>query len=609
MDKLKLETPDLTAAKVAKIAEMFPGVVTEGKVNFDLLRTMLGDDVAGDEAYEFTWVGKREAIREAGRPIRKTLRPCIEESKDWDITENLYIEGDNLDVLKLLQESYLGKVKTIYIDPPYNTGSDFVYRDNFTQNREDYEKEAGVYGEDGGRLFRNTESNGRLHSDWCSMVYPRLALARNLLCNDGILLVSIGDREIANTIKILDEILGASNQVCIFIWKSRAKPTNAGNAKYRPQKVSEYVVAYSKKNPETLSHNVISAKERFYPHENEQGKFRLTTILTSNRGTFRRETMRFTSGGYTPDDDFRWKAGKETIDNLFESNHMALNDDGVPMEKKYANEESDPLYPIYTYVDSDISGTAESGKADLSRIVGNKHGFDTVKPVQLVKYLISTFSNDDGIVLDFFSGSSTTAQAVIELNSELQSKRKFIMVQIEEKCDPTGEAFTAGYRTICDIAKKRIRLVGDKIKDEAGILAQDLDIGFRVLKLDDTNMKDVYYTASEYTQGMLAGLESNIKDDRTDMDLLYGCLIEWGLPLSLPHTHEEIDGVAVHTYNGGDLIACFADTVSGAVVKEIARRKPLRAVFRDSSFSSSPEKINVEEIFKLLAPGTNVKVL
>ena len=618
MDKMKFESPDMTAQNIDRIAALFPNCITEmldeehstpekkvykRAVNFELLKQMLSPDVVdGDEAYEFTWVGKKAAIVEANKPIRKTLRPCVAESKDWDTTENLYIEGDNLEVLKLLQESYLGKVKMIYIDPPYNTGNDFIYADDFMRSQEEENEQMGMYDEDENRLFKNTDTNGRFHSDWCSMIYSRLMLARNLLTDDGVILVSIGDREVKNLQAILDEVFGANNQVCCFVWKSRAKPTNAGNARFRPQKVAEYILVYSKTNPDNLIFNVVPAKERTYPHNDENGAFRTTTILTSNRGTFRRDTMRFESHGYTPNEDFRWKAGKETIDRLYDTGHMYITDDGTPMEKKYSHEEADPLYPIYTYMDSDLSGTAESGKADLSGLVGKQHGFDTVKPVQLIKYLIQTFAGKDDTIFDFFAGSSTTAQAVMEQNAEDSGHRKYVLMQINEKCDPTGEAYRAGFKTICDIGLRRMTAAGDKIKSESPMPTQALDIGFRVLKLDDTNMKDVYYAPDDYDQGMLAGLESNIKDDRTDLDLLFGCLIDWGLPLSLPYKSEQLGGCTVHTYNDGDLIACFDANIPESVVKEIAQRKPLRAVFRDSGFASSPEKINVFEIFKLYMP-------
>lgn len=621
MDKMRMESVDMTAQNIEKIGALFPNCITETKgedgkmkkaINFDLLRQMLsGDVVEGDEAYEFTWVGKKASIVEANKPIRKTLRPCKEDSVNWDTTENLYIEGDNLEVLKLLQESYLGKVKMIYIDPPYNTGADsFVYPDNYAMDKGEYDELSGRIDENGNNIFaENNASDPRFHSKWCSMMYQRLLLARTLLSDDGVILVSIGDRELKNLQAIMDEIFGASNQVCCFVWKSRAKPTNAGNARFRPQKVAEYILVYSRANPDTQMYNVVPAKERTYPHTDEYGKFRTTTILTSNRGTFRRETMRFESHGFTPNEDFRWKAGKETIDRLYDTNHMYITDDGIPMEKKYSHEESEPLYPIYTYIDSDLSGTAENGKTELGSLIGKQHGFDTVKPVQLLKYLIQTFTDRDDIIFDFFSGSATTAQAVMEQNNEDSGHRKFVLMQIEEECDKTGEAYKAGFNTICDIGKARIKAAAQKLISTSSLSTNSFDGGFRIFKLDDSNMKDVYYAPADYDQGMLAMLESNIKEDRTDLDLLFGCLLEWGLPLSMPYTSEEIGGCTVHTYNDGDLIACFDENIPDSVIKEIAKRQPLRAVFRDSSFNGSPAKINVGEIFKMLAPDTRVKVI
>lgn len=621
MDKLKFETPDMVAGNIEKIGALFPSAITEMRgedgqikkgINFEVLKQLLSRDVVdGDECYEFTWVGKKAAMAEAARPITKTLRPVKEDSRDWDTTQNLYIEGDNLEVLKILQESYLGKVKMIYIDPPYNTGSDkFMYPDNFSMEKEEYDIVSGRVDEYGNNIFaENNNSDPRFHSKWCSMIYERLLLSRNLLSEDGVILVSIGDNELKNLQAIMDEIFGASNQVCYFVWKSRAKPTNAGNARFRPQKVSEYILVYSKSNPETQIYNVIAAKERTYPHEDEGGKFRTTTILTSNRGTFRRETMRFESHGYSPNEDFRWKAGKETIDRLYETNHMFINDDGVPMEKKYAHEESDPLYPIYTYIDSDLSGTAENGKSELNSLVGKQHGFDTVKPVQLLKYMTQTFTDKGGIILDFFSGSGTIAQAVMEQNSEDSAQRKYILVQIEERCNPDGEAFRAGFRTVCDIAKKRIRQAGDKIKADNPLGTQDLDIGFRVFRVDSSNMKDVYYQPEELNQQSIFNLVSNIKDDRTDLDLLYACLLDWGVEIHLPHTSTGLDGCTVHNVDNGALMACFSPNVPRSVVEYMAKQQPLRAVFRDSAFASDDAKINVTEIFKNLSPDTKVKVI
>ena len=622
MEKMRMESLDMTAQNIDKIGALFPNCITEmldkekstpdkkmykKAINFEILKQMLSDEVIdGDEAYEFTWVGKKAAMVEANKPIRKTLRPCPEESVNWDATENIYIKGDNIHILKLLQESYLGAIKMIYIDPPYNTGNDkFPYSDDYSIPKDEYEELSGAINQEGNIVFiENSSSNPRFHSRWCSMIYQRLLLARNLLANDGVILVSIGERELKNLQAIMDEVFGASNQVCCFVWKSRVKPTNAGNARFRPQKVAEYILVYSKSNPEKLLFNVISAKERVYPHEDANGRFRTTTILTSNRGTFRRETMRFESHGYTPNEDFRWKAGKDTIDHLYDTGHMYITDDGIPMEKKYEHEEADPLYPIYTYIDSDLSGTAESGKSELGKLIGKQHGFDTVKPVQLIKYLIQTFTGKEDLILDFFAGTNTTAQAVLEQNYEDGGHRRYILAQIEEKCDLDGEAYKAGFKTICDIGLKRIVAFSKSIDR-----SEEIDIGFRVFKVDDSNMNDVYYSASEYSQDLLKMMESNIKEDRTDLDLLFGCLLEWGLPLSLPYTSENIEGCTVHTYNDGDLIACFDENVPDDVIKTIAKRQPLRAVFRDSSFANSPSKINVGEVFKLLAPNTSIKVI
>jgi len=611
-----MRTPNLAEDNFAALAAMFPNAVTETvDENGNVVRAIDADVLAQEintrvvsgreERYQFTWPDKKKSVILANSPIAAALRPCREESLDFDNTENLYIEGDNLDVLKLLRETYLGLVKMIYIDPPYNTGHDFVYEDDFAQDAGDFLRRDGQYDEQGNRLTQNLDSNGRFHTDWLNMIYPRLRVAKDFLAVGGVILVSIGDNEVANAIKIMDEIYGASNQVCVFVWKSRSKPTNAGNAKYRPQKVSEYILVYSNKNPDELLHNAVPAKERTYPHEDALGQYRLTTILTSNRGTFRRETMRFESNGYKPDEDFRWKAGKTTIDRLYETNHMELNDEGAPMEKKYKLEEVDPLYPIYTYIESDLSGTAEIGKADLGDLIGNRHGFDTVKPVQLIKYLVHTFSSPGDTILDFFSGSSTTAQAILELKYEA-SPRKYIMVQVEETCDKSSEAIAAGFMTVWDIALERIRSIGKKIKEDAGLMADPIDTGFRVLKLDSSNMKDVYYTPEEYANlnYNLEGFIDNIKPDRTDEDLLFQVMLDINIPLS-----SKIErGGKTFNVNDNYLIACF-DMIDTKLLTEIAKKKPYYAVFRDSSFTSDSALVNFEQIFQTYSPATIRKVL
>lgn len=643
MDRMKFETPNITTENVAKIAELFPGTVAEGKVNFALLRSMLGDEVFGDEAYEFTWVGKRAAIAEAGRPIRKTLRSAPDESKDWDTTENIYIEGDNLDVLKLLQESYLGKVKMIYIDPPYNTGSDFVYRDNFMASRDEYEEEAGVYDEDGDRLFKNTETNGRFHSDWCSMIYPRLMIARGLLAEDGIIFISIGEDEIDNLHKICNEVFGEQNEITIF---SRVMKSGGAKGQFYTPNI-DYVLVYAKEIARAEPFRAEFSDDqiqRFYNRTETTGprsgeKYGIERLYKASLDA--RPNQRYfiecpdgelviPPGMHFPksntegikiiptSEDRVWKWTYERYQTeKSQGNIVFIKSDQtslVTSEKKPAH------WNIYNKLW--LSEQQEKGVVPGNFISGYENRqssaemksldipFDYAKPVRLLMYLLNICSSKkDSIVLDFFSGSATTAHAVMQLNAEDGGKRKFIMVQLPEVCAEGTEAAKAGYSTICEIGKERIRRAGDKIKADSPLSTQDLDIGFRVLKLADTNMNDVYYAAGETTQDMLSQMESNIKPDRTDMDLLFGCLLDWGLPLSMLHTHEKIDGFTVHTYNGGDLIACFEEKISETAIREIARHKPLRAVFRDSSFTSSPEKINVFEIFKLLAPNTRVRVI
>ena len=621
MDKLKLESPDLTAQNIEKIAELFPNCVTEAAdghggvkraVNFELLKQMLSPDVVdGDERYEFTWVGKKASIVEANKPIRKTLRPCPEESKDWDTTENLYIEGDNLEVLKLLQESYLGKVKMIYIDPPYNTGNDFIYADDFMRSQEEENEQMGMYDEDDNRLFKNTDTNGRFHSDWCSMIYSRLMLARNLLTDDGLIFVSIDNNEIENLRKICDEVFGESNCVSQLVWKNKY---GAGGGTNSVAYVHEYILIYSKKKVTSivcdLSDELISA----YNKQDEKYAVRggyLTQPLASTSKGARANLMYpiFHEGNEIhPPKGGRWIWSKEKFEQAYKNNEIVINrtKEGWSVRFKQYLKDENGVMRKGTQLSMITNVFNQEGTKEFANLMGDKRIFDFPKPVelicQLLKLEINGLSGESAIILDFFSGSASTAHAVMQLNAEDGGHRKFIMVQLPEKCDEASEAYKAGYKNICEIGKERIRRAGEKIKSESPMTTQDLDIGFRVLKLDDTNMKDVYYAPDDYDQGMLAGLESNIKDDRTDLDLLFGCLIDWGLPLSLPYSSEQIDGCTVHTYNDGDLIACFDANIPESVVKEIAKRRPLRAVFRDSGFASSPEKINVFEIFKLYMP-------
>ena len=671
MDKLRMESPDMTALNIDRIAALFPNCITEmldeehstpekkvykRAVNFELLKQMLSPDVVdGDEAYEFTWVGKKAAIVEANKPIRKTLRPvlkdetiptgadsegkpyCSSGSKDWDTTENLYIEGDNLEVLKLLQESYLGKVKMIYIDPPYNTGNDFIYADDFMRSQEEENEQMGMYDEDENRLFKNTDTNGRFHSDWCSMIYSRLMLARNLLADDGVVFISIDDNEQENLKKCCDEVFGESN----FVGKIAVVNNLKGrNDRKDIATCHEYILIYGKSEFAANGMPLTDEQKAQFDKVDENGSaYQLRDLRKRGRPDRREDRPNMYFPIYynletkkcslveEPNavaiypirgdgSDGRWRWGKERV----AANLAILEPRYSSIAKRWGIEHRVYLNPSLNPVnldEEDTEDTERSSKSksfwiggELSNDVGRRQlktifgaaYFDYPKSIDYILNTIYMGSDSDSIILDFFSGSATTAHAVMQLNAEDGGHRKFIMVQLPEKCDEASEAYKAGYKNICEIGKERIRRAGDKIKSESPTTTQDLDIGFRVLKLDDTNMKDVYYAPDAYDQGMLAALESNIKDDRTDLDLLFGCLIDWGLPLSLPYKSEQIDGCTVHTYNDGDLIACFDANIPESVVKEIAQRKPLRAVFRDSGFASSPEKINVFEIFKLYMP-------
>ena len=623
MDKMKMESPDMTAQNIDRIAALFPNCVTEtvdenGKlkpaINFELLKQMLSPDVVdGDERYEFTWVGKKAAIVEANKPIRKTLRPCKEESKDWDSTENLYIEGDNLEVLKLLQESYLGKVKMIYIDPPYNTGNDFIYADDFMRSQEEENQQMGMYDEDGDRLFKNTDTNGRFHSDWCSMIYSRLMLARNLLAEDGVIFISIDDNEQENLKKCCDEVFGGQNFVAQLVWERAYAPKN--DAKFISNS-HDYVLMYAR----NLNDFVIGRLPR-----TEEANARYQNPDNDPRGVWKPSDMSFktynaacdypitTPSGRViePPAGRCWSLSKNAFLERLQDNRIYFGADGnsVPCMKRFLTElKYDGMAPTSIMFYKEV-GHSQEGAKEVTKLL-DAGAFDGPKPVRLLTRLL-TLANlkDDSIVLDFFSGSATTAHAVMQMNADKESRVKYLMVQLPEACEENGTAYKAGYKNICEIGKERIRRAGEKIKSASPLTTQDLDVGFRVFKLDDTNMKDVYYAPDDYSQGLLAGLESNIKENRTDLDLLFGCLLDWGLPLSLPYSSEQIDGCTVHTYNDGDLIACFAENIPESVVKEIAKRQPLRAVFRDSSFVNSPAKINVTEIFKLLAPDTRVKVI
>ena len=580
-------------------------------VNFDLLRQMLSDDVVeGDEAYEFTWVGKKAAIVEANKPIRKTLRPCPAESVNWDSTENLYIEGDNLEVLKLLQESYLGKVKMIYIDPPYNTGSDrFIYPDDYGMTQDEYDDASGIYDEDGNKIFKeNLNSNPKYHSKWCSMIYQRLLLARSFLTDDGAIFISIDDKEQENLKKICDEVFGAANFISTVIWQHSIQPKGyLGTFSIQHSYVMIYCKDITKFKLGSLERTTEDNKAYSNPDNDPKGSWRSGDV----RNALYRPNLIYDivspSGKIIKPCENGWRWSKETVAEKIKTGEIVFSADETRIIRKIYLSTLEGRAPETIWFGKDV-GTTREGVSELKQLFGQAP-FDTPKATKLLERCITLMDDNDMVVMDFFSGSATTADAIMRMNAKDGGHRTFIQIQFPEECDETSSAYKQGYATISEVGKERIRRAGKKIREDSPLTTQNLDTGFRVFKLDDSNMKDVFYAPADYDQDLLSMLESNIKEDRTDIDLLFGCLLEWGLPLSMPYTSEEISGCTVHTYNDGDLIACFDENIPDEVVKTIAKRRPLRAVFRDAGFENSPAKINVAEVFKLLAPDTRVKVI
>lgn len=638
MDKLRMMSMDNVQMNVEKIQKLFPNAVTEvlrdGKptlaIDFDVLKQELSAELIDDkeERYQMTWPDKKKSILLANTPISATLRPCKEESVDFDNTQNLYIEGDNLDVLKLLQETYLGKIKMIYIDPPYNTGNDFVYNDDFRVESEEWNEMSGDYDEQGNRLVQNTESNGRFHTDWLNMIYPRLKVAKDLLADDGVIFISIDDHEVDNLKKICDEIFGESNFVANLVWQKKTGAADAVNI----ATITENIIVYAKelqslqlrKNTEAHDDNRYKYKDEYFI---ERGPFYYDNL---DRGTLGyHETLDY--GIETPDgtlafpngrtkqfnDGWRWKWGKEKmawgLKNGFIELQKAPNKPcgwGV-YYKIYLNVDNEGKIierssPYKNFIQNILNTHAAN---EAKRIMGSATLFSNPKPMELLKFMVSLVNDKKATVMDFFSGSATTAHAVMQLNAEDGGSRKFIMVQLPEKCDEKSEAFKAGYGNICEIGKERIRRAGKKIKEENPLTTQDLDIGFRVLKLDSSNMKDVYYKPSDYSQGFLGQLEDNIKADRTPLDLLFQVMLDLGKPLSAKIEEREIAGKRVFVVDDNDLVACFDSDITEDVVKTIAQLKPLYAVFRDSGLSSDSVGANFDQIFATYSPNTTRKVL
>ena len=588
-------------------------------VNFDVLRQLLGDNAVEDapEAYEFNWVGKQAARAEVLKPIKKTLRPVKEDSVDWDNTQNLYIEGDNLEVLKLLQKSYLGKVKMIYIDPPYNTGNDFVYHDDFAMSADEYAEASGAVDELGNKYIKNMDSNGRFHSDWCSMIYSRLMVARTLLTEDGVIFISIDDNEVENLRKICDEVLGENNFVTNIVWQSTAG-SNTGTDIVT---VTENILVYTK-NRNVFKFNGKLSDENSYTlsdeYENIRGKYSLDKMDRRRVGSHYSEALNYPitmpdgslryPGGYSEKSAEGWNYlwSKTKVDwglkngfivfkqnngvwNVYNKRYSKVDNEGNVIERST---------PYRNLITSDICNTAQ-GTAEIRNLFGNRF-FDFPKPTKIINILLNTVvrKDKDSIILDFFSGSATTAHAVMQLNAEDGGNRKFIMVQLPEETPEDSEARKAGYNTIPDIAKERIRRAGKKIKEESPLTTADLDTGFRVFRLDEGNYEDVNRTPKEFKQDQLDLFLNNIKADRNDLDLLFGCMLDWGVQLSLPMTQEVVDGKTIYTVNDGDLVACFAENVSEDVVKAMAEKMPLRVIFRDSCFAQDADKINIYETFK-----------
>lgn len=619
---IDIQTPDGAELNLDALYKIAPSCFTEAKgddgevrrvVDFNKLRLLLGDNAVEDtpEVYDFTWVGKRAALQEAVAPINKTLRPCPEESVDWDKTQNLYIEGDNLEVLKLLQNSYMGKVKMIYIDPPYNTGNDFVYHDDFTQSAEEYDE--SNRDEEGNRYRRNTDSNGRFHSDWCSMIYTRLMVARSLLTDNGVIFISIDENEIQNMRKITDEVFGESNFISQLGWQKVYSPKN--QARYFSNDY-EFVLCYCK-NISSFSINLLPRTEAMNaryknPDNDPRGDWKAGDCVGNgvrSQGYYDVISPK-TGKVFNVPQGKHWVYARDNMMKMIEDNRIWFGKDGnsFPAVKQFLSDVTGRR-PSSLLMYEDY-GHTDMAKKDLIKLFKDLENvpFDTPKPVKLIKMLSIIGSDKEDIVLDFFSGSATTAQAIMELNEETQSNRKFILVQMPEIIDDNPGAIKIGLNNIAEVGKERIRRAGKTIKEENPLTAQDLDTGFRVFKCDSSNYKDVAFAPKDYTQDMLAGLLDNIKEDRTDLDLLFDCMLRWGVELSLPLSTTKVDGCTIHNVNDGDLVACFDGNVTEAVIDAIADLSPLRVVFRDSSFNEAAQKMNLFELFKQKCDWTDEEV-
>ena len=629
MDKLRMQSSNGVEDNIMKIAQLFPDCVTEtvdersGQpkhlIDFEKLKQNLSDSVMSERAerYQFTWPDKSKAILLANSPVNATLRPCREDSVDFDNTQNLYIEGDNLDVLKCLKETYLHKVKMIYIDPPYNTGNDFVYEDDFAQSSEEYLANSEQFDEQGNRMFTNAESNGRFHTDWLNMIYPRLKVARDLLTDDGVIFISIDDNEEKNLRNICDEIFGAENRIETIVWKNKY---GAGAYTVGFISVHEYVLCYSKKKISNITSELDEEGQAVYSKKDEKyairGGYMTQPLMTNSLGNRPNLMYPIEYKGVSIYPRKQWVWSQERLQNAINNNEVEFNlqKDGTysVRSKAYLRDENGKMRrgkPL-----SLMTGPFnQEGTKEIRSLFEGKSIFDFTKPTQLIKKFLSLQINDsddtDFIVLDYFSGSATTAHAVMQLNSEDGGNRKFIMVQLPEKTDEKSEAFKAGYKNICEIGKERIRRAGKKIKEESPLTTQDLDTGFRVLKLDSTNMQDIYYSPKDISQADLFSQVDNVKPDRTGEDLLFQVMLELGATLDSKIETTTVAGKTIYNVAEGYLVACFDPDVTDDVVKAIAQMQPAYAVLRDTSMKDDSTATNFEQIFKTYSPDTVTRIL
>lgn len=626
MDKLRMQSSNGVEDNIMKIAQLFPDCVTEtvdersGQpkhlIDFEKLKQNLSDSVMSERAerYQFTWPDKSKAILLANSPINATLRPCREDSVDFDNTQNLYIEGDNLDVLKCLKETYLHKVKMIYIDPPYNTGNDFVYEDDFAQSSEEYLANSGQFDEQGNRMFTNAESNGRFHTDWLNMIYPRLKVARDLLTDDGVIFISIDDNEVENLRKVCDEVFGESNCIAQLIWEK--KYTIANDAKYFSD-VHDYILCYSKKKeffhigklPRTAQMNAAYKN----PDNHPKGPWKATPLhARSGSDSNANFSYTFKNGVVFTPPTGRFSAySKETLKAMDDNNEIWFGKDGksIPSRKTFLCDlKNDGVVPR-TIISYSEGGHNHEADEEMKKLM-EKKVFTSPKPTKLLHLLLTLGNtNKEAIILDFFSGSATTAHAVMQLNSEDGGHRKFIMVQLPEKTEEKSEAFKAGYKNICEIGKERIRRAGKKIKEESPLTTQDLDTGFRVLKLDSTNMQDIYYSPKDISQADLFSQVDNVKPDRTGEDLLFQVMLELGATLDSKIETTTVAGKTIYNVAEGYLVACFDQDITDEVVKAIAQMQPAYAVLRDTSMKDDSTATNFEQIFKTYSPDTVTRIL